>query len=152
MKIETLIQFISLVLSFSIISCHFGKNKELSISKLIPFAATYIEGDDGLKTYSLIISEVNGAFSAEEVSTDNYTLPKTFDTLKIQHLNESQILKTTQFLRAAAKLPARCDEVTSLTQELTIDVEGKRVMVKGNCDWKEASYFDLREALFKLKN
>jgi len=149
MILVTLRKFGFFTLCFFILSCQHSANNKLNISTLVPFTATYVEGDDGLQSYSLTIEETNNIFSAREISTDNYSVSKFFDTLKLLQLNENQILKAKQFLIAASRLPSKCDQPTSLTQKLSITFENKKIEIEGNCDWNEAAYFDLRDDLFK---
>lgn len=123
-------------------------NGALTGNTLIPFTAVYTEGDDGLQTYTLKVSGQSKIFFAEEIKTDNYSEPKTFDTSRILMLSEAQIVKARQFLIAAAALPQHCDQVTSVTQKLNIFFSSGEIKIEGNCAWNDAYYFELRKFLF----
>jgi hypothetical protein len=123
-------------------------NGALTGNKLIPFTVVYTEGDDGLQTYTLKVSGHSNNFFAEEIKTDNYSVPRTFDTSKILILSEAQILKARQFLIQAAALPQHCDQTTSVTQKLNIFFSNGEIKIEGNCAWNDAYYFELRKYLF----
>lgn len=152
MKIVSVINNGIFTICIFLLSCHHKSNKHnLTFSKLMAFNSTYTEGDDGLHTYILTVTDSNGVFSAQEISTDNYSIPKTFDTLNLQRLDEDQILKTTHFLNAVSKIHSDCDQVASVIQKLSISYNGKEIEIEGNCDWGEADYFTLRTILFYTK-
>ena len=133
----------------SILACQNPSCQEkLKKNKLIPFSVKYIEGDDGLQTYILEITQKDTTFSAKEIMTDNYSYPYYFDTSYIDKLNNTQILAAREFLITIPTLPNSCGQPTSLTQELTLNTLGDEFRIHGNCLWGSGSYMNLRKALF----
>jgi hypothetical protein len=152
MKFKTIIKTGLIILYVFIAGCkQTPYDGALTSNKLIPFTVVYMEGDDGLQVYTLKVSSHSNNFFAEEIKTDNYSVPKTFDTSKISILSEAQILKARQFLIKAAALPEKCDQTTSVTQKLNIFFSSGEIKIEGNCAWSDAYYFELRKYLFGEK-
>lgn len=152
MKFKTTIKTGLIILCALIAGCKKKLyNGALNNNKLIPFKVVYIEGDDGLQTYTLTVSGDSNNFSAKEIKTDNYAVPKTFDTSNTIILSDAQILKARQFLITAAGLPEKCDQTTPVTQELDIFFSNGTIKIEGNCAWDDDYYFELRNCLFGKK-
>lgn len=149
MKFKTSIKTGLIILYVFTVGCkQTPNNGALPVNKLKPFTLVYVEGDDGLQIYTLKVSSHLNNFYAEEIKTDNYSVPKTFDTSKLVMLSEAQIVKTRQFLIRAAGLPKKCDQKSSVTQILHIFFSDGEIKTEGNCAWNDAYYFELRKTLF----
>jgi hypothetical protein len=126
------------------VSCN---NASADIDRL-PLQIAFVQGDDGQVTSILHILVSDGHRSAFEVETNNFTQLGRSDTIRADRLNDMQIRYIESFLKAFAELPGACVRMSSATEELTVSQVGYRKTVTGNCDWGDASYYELRRVLF----
>jgi len=141
-------QFI-LLLVLSATSYTACKNHENNNSGIaFPVSITFVEGDDGLDSNTLRIISNGNHFSAIETATDNFSVPKHIDTLRVDSLSLRQLGYLDTFLNAFNMLPRSCEGNTASMQALTVTQKDFKRTVNGQCNWGKASYDFLRQIIF----